>query len=148
MRRVVIGLENDGYQLRNDIYGYIQGTGQPNDIEHVYGIYNELVSQVVHALEPQFKDYLLNLQSVPVYQTINYTENAISRETAMEFGSQVHSFAIRLWNYVYSKVEHADSSHFVLEAATLGYIVLAAHPLETGPLLLGYQSPDAVGRST
>ena len=134
MPRFVIGLEHDGHRLRNEIAGYIQESGQPNDQEHLEAIYSEIVSQIVHAFDHDFQGYLLKILSIPNFMTINYTDNEIDFNLIRRLGEQVRAFAIRVWNSFYPRLEEqnglneASSYIFVMDSVTADYLVLNAYP--------------------
>lgn len=131
MQRFVIGLEHDGYQLKNDIVFYVQATKQPSDGEHIVAIYNEIISQIIHACTPNLDDFSLNILQLPAYSTINFTDDEIPFDVIRSFGAKVRAFAIRLWGMIYPKMQERFDQvpfHFVMESVTETYLVLAAYP--------------------
>lgn len=130
MPRFVIGLEHDGHRLRNEIVGYIQESGQPNDQEHLEAIYSEIVSQVIHAFHPDFPTFVLNLMSVPNFLTINYVDGEVDFNLIRKFGEQARAFGVRLWGHYYPRIlleNKRDDYVLLLESVTADYLVLNAY---------------------
>lgn len=125
--RLIIGLDNFGFQLWNDIIRHCQNTGQPSTPEHHKVFYHEAISQVVSVLNEDFQDYMLRLMEIPVWTTLHYTEQPLDPNLSRVFADQLRVFGITLWHRMNQRKTLLPARFHVLESCDTMKLIIASY---------------------
>jgi len=130
--RLIIGLDNFGFQLWNDVIRYCQDTGQPSSPELHKAIYHEAISQVVSILSTDFQDFMLRLMEIPVWTTLHYTDRPIDPNLTRTFADQLRAFGISLWHRMEQRKTMLPNRFHVLESCDTMKLIIASYPTQPG----------------
>lgn len=127
-QRFIIGLDQFGYKLMNDVQAFIRDTGQPYTREVVTTIYQQAVSQSFSKLTPNVQDFMLRMMEVPDWRTIDYADGTVNTAPYQTFASAIHAFAACLHYHMDSKrLLHGNVMYYV-ESCTENLAIVKTYP--------------------
>lgn len=127
MGTYIVGLERQGIQLFQDVLQYCQLTEQPTDQQTIRQIYDQCLSQVVQMLTTDFQEFVVNIQSLPVWSMIYYLEQPLPYDRVEYFRNSLRSFAIWLWTQMFQTGILHETEFYVFHHATLSILVLQSY---------------------
>lgn len=127
MLRLIIGLENAGHQLMNDVIHYCQVTGHPQDQKIYQQIYGQVISQLFHRMDTDFQGYMLNLMELPVWEMIHYVDGPVNYEVTAPFKDAVRVMGIMLWQRLNSRGNLNKGYYFIVESCTESLVIVAVY---------------------
>lgn len=97
MSSYVIGLDQLGYTLLNEIRIFSGQIGQPITEEVTLNIYRELIAQIVSTYSSREAEIAMAISALPVWPTILYVEDQHAFfDVKREFAARVRLFALAL----------------------------------------------------
>lgn len=127
LKSYVLGLDNLGHTLINEIKMFSQSIGQSTDDTTTMAIYRELMYQVVAAYSTTYDMIGLSIASLPVWTPILYVEDSDRFfDIKREFAGRVRLLAMGIHGFIHENVpEHNQPNRtFMMQSVTPTLIIL------------------------
>lgn len=127
MPKFIIGLDDQGYQFKNQVIYYCQITNQPSTPQHHDQIYHECLSQIFQKLNPDFQTFLYNLMELPVWATIYYLDGPVDYDKVAFFRDAVRAFGIFIWHTMRQRAGMDERYFYLLESCGPTVAIVGAY---------------------
>lgn len=118
MSRIIVGLEQSGFQFMNDVIHYCQSTGHPTHRGFVESVYHECLSQIMAQIDVDFQTFMANIMMLPAWSAIHYLDEPVNYDIVGPFGDQVRAMAVLIWNRLKTKGNLNENYFYMLETCT------------------------------
>jgi len=127
MSKMIIGLENSGFEFKNNVIRYCQDTGHPTTPVMYNKIYHEVLCQIFGLMDQDFETFMANIMMLPDFRTIHYLEEPINYQVVGDFRNAARAFAILIWRRLSSRGNMDLRYTYVLETSNEMYAVVGAY---------------------
>lgn len=127
MSSYVIGLEQMGYTLLNEIRIFSEKIGQPTTEEVTFNIYKELMAQIISTYSSREAEVAMAVSSLPIWPTILYVEDQHAFfDIKREFAARVRLFALALTALLRRNIPEDPGLRYtyLMEAATVTMVIV------------------------